>query len=378
VFDDAFAGAAPVAPHIRHLFFVMNLGVSSAVVFIFASYFAQDARKERARAEALQADLDEAAGKKLGAYTLEAKLGQGGMGIVYRARHALLRRSTAIKLLSSAENSDLDRFEREVQLTSELSHPNIIAVYDYGRSEEGEFYYAMEHVPGIDLESLVRDRGPIEPARAVAILMQIADALEAAHGHGLVHRDIKPANIMISRFGHRTDVVKVLDFGLVREVERAKNITKENVVCGTPAYIAPEALTDPDEVGPAGDLYALGAVAYFLLVGRLVFNAPSVPALYAHTLATAPKPPSKDSPFTIPEALDAAILRCLAKSPADRFPSAGAFHAALEQVVLPSRWTARQSLAWWDEFDSRRAEDSPMPVIAEPMRGTITVVHRKA
>jgi serine/threonine-protein kinase len=236
----------------------------------------------------------------------------------------------------------------------------------------------MEHVPGIDLESLVRDRGPIEPARAVAILMQIADALEAAHGHGLVHRDIKPANIMISRFGHRTDVVKVLDFGLVREVERAKNITKENVVCGTPAYIAPEALTDPDEVGPAGDLYALGAVAYFLLVGRLVFNAPSVPALYAHTLATAPKPPSKDSPFTIPEALDAAILRCLAKSPADRFPSAGAFHAALEQVVLPSRWTARQSLAWWDEFDSRRAEDSPMPVIAEPMRGTITVVHRKA
>ncbi len=376
-FDDTFsAHALDVGTEVQRLFFGMNLGVSSLVVILFAGYFARNARDERQRAEALQHDLEDARKKQLGQYTLEEKLGAGGMGVVYRARHALLRRPTAIKLLTPNGDSDtqLDRFEREVQLTSELNHPNIVAVYDYGRSPEGEFYYAMEYLPGVDLESLVRRAGTLPPERAVPVLIQIADALDAAHHAGLIHRDIKPANIILSRFGNRADVVKVLDFGLVKPVNRDGELTAENVVCGTPTYLAPEALTSPEDVGPAADLYALGAVGYYLLVGRPVFDGKTVAEICGHQIHTAPSAPSAGSEHDVPAALDDILLRCLAKSPADRFPSAASVRDALAAAPVVA-WQPGDTHAWWDEFERTRAD---APTSAAPMsRKTVTVALRK-
>jgi hypothetical protein len=373
-FNERFSqDALEVSDRVQLVFFSMNLGVSSLVVILFAGYFALSADSERARANALQRTIDDDKKKQLGPYTLEERLGAGGMGVVYRAQHALLRRSTAIKVLASNQDGDgalqLDRFEREVQLTSELNHPNIVAVYDYGHSPEGEFYYAMEHLPGVDLESLVEREGPLAPERAVPILRQVADALDAAHDHGLIHRDIKPANIILSRFGKRIDVVKVLDFGLVKEIDQSAELTAENVVCGTPTYLAPESLTAPDEVGPAGDQYALGAVGFFLLVGQPVFDGKTVAEVCAHHIHTEPTAPSELSEHTIPPALDELLLRCLAKRPSERFPSAASVRDALDAIELPSKWTGARAQDWWDRFDANR---KAKPASADPDLG-----HRK-
>jgi len=373
-YDDVLSsGGLAVAEGTQLLLFGMNIGVSSLVLFVFAGYFAHSAEDERIRANALQRTLDADAKKQLGPYTLERKLGTGGMGVVYEARHALLRRSTAVKVLSGERSSGLglERFEREVQLTSELNHPNIVAVYDYGRSADGEFYYAMEHLPGMDLQTLVQQEGALPPARAVAILRQVADALDAAHDRGLVHRDIKPANIFLSRFGKRADVVKVLDFGLVKEVEQSTELTDDNAICGTPTYLAPESLTSPDDVGPASDLYALGAVGFYLLVGKPVFEGATVAEVCAHHIHTTPEPPSARADASVPASLDRIILRCLEKLPERRFRTAAELDEELSRVATEDDWTQHNARSWWgtlqsedeagtedpDDIDSRRTVD---------------------
>jgi len=294
-FDDFFRRhGLPVSEATRSVFFAMNLSVSSIVVFFFASYFAQSAQGQRLRADQLRTRLDEAKAKQLGPYTLDEKLGAGGMGVVYKARHALLRRPTAVKLLAIDKigEESLARFEREVQHTANLTHPNIVAIYDYGRSADGEFYYAMEYLDGIDLDALVRREGPLPIARVVHILRQSCDALDEAHQRGLVHRDIKPANIMLCRLGNRADVVKVLDFGLVKEFGENSGVTLERSITGTPDFISPEAIVDSSTVGPVSDLYAVGAVAYWLLTARSVFVGNTLVEVLAHQLHTAPAAPS--------------------------------------------------------------------------------------
>jgi eukaryotic-like serine/threonine-protein kinase len=286
---------------------------------------------------------------QLGQYTLEHKLGQGGMGVVYRARHALLRRPTAIKVLLTHKigQATVARFEREVQLTAKLSHPNIVSVYDFGRTHDGTFYYAMELIDGIDLQLLVEESGAQPAGRVLAILKQAARALAEAHAVQLIHRDIKPANMVLTRRAAEADVLKLVDFGLVKEVDgAATQHSQVQELRGTPLYMSPEGVLTPEKVGPASDLYALGAVGYFLLVGRPVFegqNTFTVLGLHAHV---PPTPPS-ERVDGVPPKLEAVLLRCLEKDPARRHADARELCRALEACDDVPAWSESDALAWW-------------------------------
>jgi eukaryotic-like serine/threonine-protein kinase len=313
------------------------------------------------------------AAMQLGQYTLEKKLGEGGMGVVYRARHVMLRRPTAVKLLHpervGAEN--LARFEREVQLMSTLTHPNTVAVFDYGRSPDGVFYYAMEDLGGgIDLENLVRRFGPQPAARVIQILEQVCGALEEAHGLQLIHRDIKPPNIILCVRGGMPDVVKVVDFGLVKVIGG-----EAGPILGTPAYVAPEVVTDPASIGPASDLYALGAVGYFLLTGRRVFEGKSALELCLAHVTVEVMAPSRFAP--VPAELEAIVLRCLAKTPAARFASARELALALRAVPVEGGWSREDAARWWAEFE-RTQQAALVASVTPTMTITVSLGERSA
>ena len=286
------------------------------------------------------------AAKQLGQYALEEKLGAGGMGTVYKARHAMLRRPTAVKLLDVDKMSDtsIARFEREVQLTSTLSHPNTVAVFDYGRTPDGIFYYAMEYLEGMNLDELVKRFGPLSEARLVYILRQVCGALAEAHTAGLVHRDIKPANIFLTSRGGLHDFVKVLDFGLVKALdgEEHANLTNPHAMAGTPLYASPEAISHPDRVDARTDVYATGAVGYYLLTGSPVFTGDSVVEICMQHVNAAPEPPSVRGDKPVSRDLEELLLRCLAKSPSDRPRDAASLLTELEACAIEGTWTARE------------------------------------
>ena len=292
--------------------------------------------------------------RRLGQYTLDQKIGEGAMGVVYRASHAMLRRPTAIKLLppSRAGAVDLQRFEREVQLTALLTHPNTVAIYDYGRTPDGVFYYAMEFLDGINLEDLVRRHGPQPDGRVIHLLRQVCRALAEAHGLGLIHRDIKPANIILTVRGGEPDVAKVVDFGLVKlldpvRVDLTMTFDGGPVLAGTPMYFAPEAIASPDRIEARSDLYSLGAVGYYLVTGRTVFDAGTVMELCGHHLHTTPDRPSARLGRPIDAGLEAILMQCLGKTPAERPASALALEAALASCAAASDWTADDARRWW-------------------------------
>lgn len=292
---------------------------------------------------------------KLGQYTLGDKLGEGGMGVVYKASHALLRRPTAVKLLppDKAGAQDLARFEREVQLTSMLTHPNTVSIYDFGRTPEGTFYYAMEYLEGIDLQTLVDEDGPQEPGRVIGLLTQTCEALAEAHGVGLIHRDVKPANVILCERGGTCDVVKVLDFGLVKRigasVDASHSQTALGQIVGTPLYLSPEAITAPESLDGRADLYAVGAVGYLLLTGTPPFSGGSVVEVCGHHLHTPPEPPSARAPRPVPADLERVLLRCLAKSRDQRPADARALRDELLACEAARSFPQERAARWWVE-----------------------------
>jgi serine/threonine-protein kinase len=297
--------------------------------------------------------------RELGSYRLEEKLGEGGMGEVWRARHRMLARPAAIKLIrpSVAGNAGagvseeaVRRFEREAQVIARLRSPHTVELFDFGRAEDGAFYYVMELLDGLDADSLLRRFGPTPPERAIYLLRQVCHSLSEAHSCGLVHRDIKPANIFLCRYGEEYDFVKVLDFGIVGAVRDAADPspvhTREDAVRGTPAFIAPEQAMGTDVDGRA-DIYATGCVAYWLLTGQFVFTAETPMGLLLQHAHTPPTPPSARTEMPIPRALDDLVLSCLAKDPTNRPQSAKELSLRLSEVEGASSWTQDRAREWW-------------------------------
>ena len=313
--------------------------------------------------------------RRLGQYTIEAKIGEGGMGVVYRAHHGMMRRPTAIKLLrpEKAIAANLKRFEREVRLTARLTHPHTITIFDYGRTPEGVFYYAMELLDGASLERVVGVAGRLGPARVVHVLHEVAGALVEAHEVGLIHRDIKPANIILCRQGGLYDFPKVVDFGLVKDLVPSGDaaLTRADVIAGTPLYIAPEAITSPDSVGPQSDLYSLGAVGYFALTGQHVFPGRTLVEVCSHHLHTQPEPPSRRVDSPVPADLEALLLECLEKDPARRPAGAREMRRRLEACAAFGGWTEEDARAWWEHN-----ADATAPTLSPPLEGDLTLTRR--
>ncbi len=280
--------------------------------------------------------------RQLGPYRLRSRIGAGGMGEVFLAEHRLLKRPCAVKLIRPGDAADpriLERFEREVCLTATLSHPNTVEVYDYGRAEDGTYYYVMEFLPGLSLADLVDQHGPLPPSRVVYLLRQVCGALSEAHAAGLIHRDIKPSNIFAARRGGMEDVSKLLDFGLVRPAAttRASHLSEEGQILGTPLFMSPEQATGVREIDERSDIYSLGAVAYYLLSGRPPFEGESGIAVLI-AVARDPVVPLSQLRPGIPEDLERIVLQCLAKDPSERFPDAESLERALSACVSAGDW----------------------------------------
>jgi serine/threonine-protein kinase len=327
--------------------------------------------------------------REMGSYQLRELLGRGGMGEVYKATHRMLARPAAIKLIRTemlgaaddeAAKLAITRFRREAEAAANLRSQHTVELYDFGVTEDGTLYLVMEFLDGMDLETMVRENGPLPAGRVIHILRQVCDSLEEAHERGLVHRDIKPANIHLGQVGLRHDFVKVLDFGLVKEVSSPTEETMATIpgqmALGTPAYMAPE-MALGETVDGRADIYALGCVAYFLLTGHLVFEAEKAFQMIAKHLQSAPIPPSQRTDQPVSPELERLILKCLAKDPDDRPKSAAQLTQALEWIPSDG-WGEEQARNWWSAH--RTAEQlsttSPANISVGAESPTLLTVHR--
>jgi serine/threonine-protein kinase len=322
-------------------------------------------------------NVEVARARQMGSYQLVERLGRGGMGEVWRARHRLLARPAAVKLVRPemqgsrppADNERVqERFRREAEVTAGLESPHTVRLYDFGTTDEGIFYYVMELLTGLDLETLVRKYGPLPSERAVHILLQACHSLREAHDYGLVHRDIKPANLVLCcRRACDYDFVKVLDFGLVAlrpelHADGAR-LTVEGQIGGTPAYMSPEAVTE-ESVDARADIYALGCVAYWLLTGRLVFEAATpIKTALAHVRED-PVAPSQRTEIEIPPPLERLVLACLEKDPGRRPQSANELASGLRALGITSAWTQERAREWWEIHQPTAAQQLGVEVIS--------------
>ena len=294
--------------------------------------------------------------RRFGQYRLGRRIGAGGMGEVFLAEHELLKRPCAVKLIRPEvvlRAGTIERFEREVRINAKLSHPNTVEIFDYGRTEDGTYYYVMEYLPGMSLADLVERHGPLPPGRVVYLLRQVALALQEAHEAGLIHRDIKPSNIFAAKRGAMDDVAKLLDFGLVRPVATAAspNTSDEGKILGTPLYMSPEQASGSRSLDARSDIYSLGAVAYHLLTGRPPFDrGTAIEAIIAH--ARDPIVPASQLRDGLPDDLDEVVMHCLAKDPWDRFPDAGSLEIALGRCACATSWDKNVARQWWRETGS--------------------------
>jgi eukaryotic-like serine/threonine-protein kinase len=294
-------------------------------------------------------------GKQLGQYRLITRLGAGGMGEVYLAKHRMLKRRCAIKLIKPDRAGDpqvLARFEREVRLTAQLSHWNTVEIFDFGRTEDGTFFYVMEYLPGLSLEDLLERHGPLAAERVVHLLRQICQGLREAHGVGLIHRDIKPGNLFVAQRGGLHDVAKLLDFGLVKPVAETSSarLTQEGAISGTPLFMSPEQALGRDDLDARSDIYSLGAVAYAMITGRPPFggsNPLEVMIAHAHDNVAPPSQFRAD----VPADLERVVLRCLGKRPQDRFQNVESLEQALAECAAADQWTQSHAARWWQEND---------------------------
>ncbi len=325
--------------------------------------------------------------RRLGKYIIHEEIAHGGMGEVYFAQHSLMCRPTAVKVMRHAgddRETAFARFEREIRVSATLTHPNTITIYDVGRTPDRCLYYAMEYLEGLDLQDLVDKYGPVSPARTVYILKQVCGSLAEAHSRDIIHRDIKPSNIFLTRRGLIYDFVKVLDFGLAKQVNRdtASAITQSGVLFGTPRYIAPETVYGNEKVDGRADLYCVGCVAYWMLTGRPPFTAESSIEVVVDHVKTVPKRPSEVTELEIPPELDEIVMKLMQKKPDDRFQTAWEVEEALDAVPLSEQWSRHRAEAWWHlhgilgenphdcecffEDEEATAEPEPSLVAAEP------------
>ncbi|MEZ6064994.1 MAG: HDOD domain-containing protein [Planctomycetaceae bacterium] len=319
-------------------------------------------------------------GQQIGNFVLEEELGQGAMGLVYAARHATLQRKAAIKLMkgSHLDPQALARFETEAQRTSSLSNPHTIEIYDYGTTQQGVLYYVMEYLQGMSLHDLVTEHGPQPERRVVHILRQACASLAEAHTLSLIHRDIKPDNIFLSIKGNWHDCVKVLDFGLVKSLRGSNDEPGSRNICGTPMYLAPEAILRPEQIDGRADLYALGLVAYFLLTGRHAFTGVTTREVLLAQVSLVPPSVGEVAAMPVDPELDRLIMHCLQKSPDDRPNGVAELAERLGRLARGNEWTLDEARQWWQARDARSAVSEIQELLESVPEGRTAIISNPA